>query len=96
MATTLRCFDNGGPGKPRGTADRFTIMPPRWAGKNYREKGGAWQAIGCNSEPFHGIGMHCTAVPGPHLGKRVPFDSLPDDVRKFAKQAFPEFFTNDA
>ena len=53
------------------------------------------QAIGCNSEPFHGIGMNCSAHPGQHLGKRVPFDSLPNDVRKFAKQAFPEFFTDD-
>ena len=35
------------------------------------------------------------ARPGHHLGKRVLLEQLPDDVQKFAKQAFPEFFTND-
>ena len=95
MTTTLRCFDNGGLAAKRGTMDRYTILPPRWAGPSYRERDGSWQALACNSQPFHGIGMHTSARPGHHLGKRVLLEQLPDDVQKFAKQAFPEFFTND-
>ena len=87
--TVLRIYDNGGK-----TCDRYTIIPPRWAGADYRENyPGSWQAIGANAAPFHpqGFGMHVSAAPGPHLGKRIPWGSLPADVQKFARQAFPEF-----
>jgi hypothetical protein len=82
----LRIYDNGGK-----TNDRFTILPPRWAGTEYRERDMTWQALGCNSQPFHGIGMHTSATPGPHLGKRLSWSDLPPDVRSFARQSFPEF-----
>lgn len=87
--TVLRCFDNGGK-----TCDRYTIIPPRWAGAQWRENYlGSWQAIAANAEPYHpqGFGMHVSAAPGPHLGKRVHWDTLPADVQKFARQSFPEF-----
>ena len=86
--TALRCYDNGGK-----TADRYTILPPRYA-KQYRENApGMWQAIGANAAPFHpqGIGMHVTATPGSHLGRRVHWDDLPEDVQRFARQSFPEY-----
>lgn len=86
--TVLRCYDNGGK-----TADRYTIIPPRWA-KSYRYPN-PWHfdCIGCNKEPFHphGIGMHVVAAPGPHLGRRVHWGELPADVQRFARQAFPEY-----
>lgn len=90
--TILRCYDNGGK-----TCDRYTIIPPRWAGKEWRERNGSWQAIGCNDEPFHpqGIGMHVSAMPGPHLGRRVSWESLPADVQRFARQSFPDFAPRD-
>lgn len=86
--TTLRLYDNGG-----RSADRYTIVPPRWAGEDYRERGGLWSAFGCNAEPFHpqGIGMHCSAAPGPHLGRRIRWADLPADVQRAARQSFPEF-----
>lgn len=84
--TVLRLYDNEGK-----TADRYTIIPPRWAGADYRERNMTWQALACNSQPFHGIGMHVSAVPGPHLGKRVIWSDLPPDVQAFARQSFPEF-----
>lgn len=87
--TTLRIFDNGGK-----TVDRYTIMPARWD-KKYRERTpGAFDAIGASEFPFHpqGFGMHTTAMAGPHLGKRVAWDTLPPDVQKFARQSFPEYF----
>lgn len=83
--TALRIYDNGG-----RSADRYTILPPRWAGDDWRESNGAWFAITCNSEPFHpqGIGMHCSAVAGSHLGKRIGWADLPRDVQMFAAQTF--------
>lgn len=86
--TALRLYDNGGK-----TCDRFTIIPPRWAGQAWREHGRQWQAIGSSERPFHpqGFGMHCSATPGPHLGRRIKWADLPADVQRFARQAFPEF-----
>lgn len=87
----LRCYDNGGK-----TADRYTVMPPRSAWRMYRADRGTWDAIGASAEPFHpqGFGQHTTAQPGRHLGRRVPLESLPADVQRFAKQSFPEFFND--
>lgn len=87
--TVLRCYDNGG-----RSADRYTIIPPRWAGKDYREHApGTWLALAASPSPFNpqGVGMHCAAMPGNHLGKRVKWSELPEDVRTFARQAFPEY-----
>lgn len=83
--TELRCYDNGGK-----TFDRYTVLPPRYAGQAWRERSGLWQAIGASDSPFHpqGFGQHVTAQPGPHLGKRVAFADLPPDVQKFARQSF--------
>lgn len=86
--TSLRLYDNGG-----RTCDRYTVIPPRWAAA-YRERGPLlWQAIGASAEPFapQGFGMHVTAVPGPHLGRRIHWRELPADVQRFARQSFPEF-----
>lgn len=82
---TLRCYDNGG-----RTSDRYTIIPPRWAGRRWRERAGLWIAVGANAYPFHpqGIGMIVSAAPGSHLGKRIPFDSLPADVQALAREVF--------
>ena len=90
--TVLRCYDNGG-----RSFDRYTILPPRWAVEHvarYRVGVGAlWVAIGPSAHPFHpqGFGQHWEAVAGPHLGRRVSWDTLPADVQKFARQSFPEY-----
>lgn len=86
--THLRCYDNGGK-----TADRYTIMPPRWA-HEYRERDRRmFQCIAADESPFSpgGFGQHSSGMPGPHLGKRVTWQSLPTDVRAFACQTFPEY-----
>jgi hypothetical protein len=84
--TVLRCYD-----KPQ-TADRYTILPPRWA-KEYQYPNGTFAAIGASAEPYHpqGVGQHTSASPGPHLGKRTHWRDLPPDVQRFACQAFPEY-----
>lgn len=86
--TVLRCYDNGG-----ATFDRYTILPPRWARDEYAYPNGQWNAIGASEHPFHpqGFGQHCTASVGRHLGKRVAWSSLPRDVQRFARQAFPDY-----
>lgn len=85
----LRCYDNGGK-----TCDRYTVLPARWVrGWSRRTRDGLlWEAIGASEWPFlpQGFGQHVEAMAGPHLGKRVPFESLPPDVRRFARQTFEE------
>lgn len=91
--TVLRIYDNGGLQSERGTFDRYTIIPPRWA-HEYREKA-PWEftAIGSSADPFYpqGFGMVVRAVPGKHLGKRLHWDMLPAEVQQFARLIFPEY-----
>lgn len=83
----IRCYDNGGK-----TADRYTIV--------FTRRGGSCLYLGCNAEPFHpqGIGMHGEAPtmidrPGySHLGRKFPFTSLPDDVRKLVLADYREIW----
>jgi len=85
-AAQLRCYDNGGK-----TADRYTILPARyWREMRNVLHGGCWYAIGASAEPFdpQGFGQSTEAAPGPHLGKRVHFDTLPRDVQTYARQSF--------
>lgn len=86
--TVLRCFDNGG-----RTADRYTVMPPRWDREHREREPGHFAAIASSAAPFHpqGFGQHVSACAGTHLGARVRWDALPADVRTFARQAFPEY-----
>jgi hypothetical protein len=86
--TTLRVYDNGG-----RSMDRYTIIPPRNAGADWRERDGSWQAIAASESPYNpqGFGQHTSAMPGPHLGRRIRWDALPDDVQRFACEAFPAF-----
>lgn len=70
----VRIYDNGGK-----TADRYTavfMFEPENAA-------GTFAAIGMDENPFHpqGIGMHFTAMPGPHLGKRIEFKDCPVAVQ---------------
>jgi hypothetical protein len=60
------------------TADLFTVV------YDEREHSGLYACVSMNHEPFHpqGIGMHCSAMPGHHLGKKISFSDLPVDCRK--------------
>lgn len=77
----IRCYDNGGK-----TFDRYTVVY-----MDYPErKAGMYEAIGASDSPFHpqGFGQHCMAAPGGHLGRRIPFESLPEGVQKMVRQDF--------
>lgn len=95
--TVLRIYDNGGE-----SADRYTIVPPRWAKDQRCTRANGWgaqadarlfTAIGASADPYapQGIGLTTTAMPGPHLGKRITWDQLPTDVQRFAAEIFPDF-----
>lgn len=75
----IRCYDNGGK-----TFDRYTVV---YMDEPERERG-VYAAIGASEYPFHpqGFGQHCSAAPGRHLGRRVPFESLPPDVQRMVVQ----------
>ena len=81
----LRCYDNGGV-----SFDRYTILPHCRARAWYDQRRRLWTGIASSDNPFHpqGFGQHTEAVAGPHLGKRVALDSLPEDVQRFARYAF--------
>lgn len=80
LGRPIRCYDNGGK-----TADRYTVI---YMDRPERTKcpEQLYDAIGMNSMPFHGIGMHCAAAPGKHLGKRIRFADLPIDCQKAVTQ----------
>ena len=87
----LRIWDNGGE-----TADRYTIILPRWTKDWYNEKlygRRVWNCLASSAEPFHpqGFGQHGSAVPGPHLGKRIRFQALPEQVQEFARNYLKDF-----
>ena len=74
----IRCYDNGGK-----TYDRFTVV---FMDSPEREPG-IFTAVGMSEEPFHplGFGQHTAAMPGKHLGRRVPFVSLPEPCQKLVR-----------
>lgn len=78
----IRIYDNCGE-----TADRYTVV---FTG-NYRAKtGGCFWYLGLSGAPFHPQGIGCTGehdrqIDRPtygHLGKRVKWESLPDDCKR--------------
>lgn len=85
----VRCYDNGGE-----TADRYTIV---FTGNYTRRTNGAHVYLGCNAEPTHpqGIGQHGESSGGPidrpsykHLGRKVPFSTLPESVKHVALSTY--------
>lgn len=84
-APDIRLYDNGGK-----TADRYTAVA---IGVRYSHVPNIWQAFGFDENPFHpqGIGQHCGAMPGRHLGRRIEPDALPEQARKAYEQFKGEF-----
>lgn len=82
--TDLRIWDNGG-----ATMDRYTIVPPRWT-KECREHRG-WVCLFSGADP-RGMSGRSIAEPGPHLGRRIHVDELPEAVRNLTMREWPQFF----
>ena len=64
----IRIYDNGG-----ATADRYTCVF-----MDEPENDNCFMCLAMSEDPFHpcGIGMHCSGMPGRHLGKRIKFEDL--------------------
>lgn len=83
----VRCYDNGGE-----TFDRYTIV---FTG-NYKNRVSKCEYIGSSEYPFapQGFGQHGEAndpIDTPaysHLGKKVKYEDLPTDVKKFIMQDY--------
>ena len=71
----IACYDDGGK-----TYDRYTVVYL----EQPENKPFIFAAVGMSAEPFHqqGLGQHCAAKPGKHLGRRIRFSDLPDDCKK--------------
>lgn len=81
------CYDNGGI-----SADRYTVIfldERRRAFTDPRRY--FYEALAMNEEPYHpqGIGMHCEAMRGRHLGKVIKLDSLPADCQRLVRSQRP-------
>jgi hypothetical protein len=82
-----KIWDNGGE-----TIDRYTIgFKMRAAGPGMRY----WPYLAASENPFHPLGFGqygewarwYDAKGGKHLGKRIPFEALPDAVQQFVMQS---------
>lgn len=73
----IRCYDSGETSGP----DRYTVV--FMDRKLFVANPGMYAMVGMSGAPFHpqGIGQHCEGKLGKHLGKRIPFASLPEDCR---------------
>jgi|GEM_PF-2122869 len=90
----LRIYDNGGfTSTGGGSLDRYTMIPPRWSAKKWKE-GRTWPCIFSSNDP-RGCSGHGLADPGPHLGKRIAWSDLPEPVQRFARSEWPEFCPPD-
>lgn len=75
-------YDNGGV-----TADRYTVVPEGAGWHPVRNRYGKWQytALALNDYPTHptyGFSQCVECVKGRHLGKKIAFASLPENVQK--------------
>jgi len=80
---TVRCYDNGG-----RTADRYTVV---YHGNQVRRLFGAFAYVGMSEDPYHPgeFGQRGESADNfidyprySHLGRRVPFASLPEPCRR--------------
>jgi len=88
----VRCYDNGGE-----TVDRYTVV---FTGRYRHRTGGVFWNVGMSAHPFHpqGFGMHgehWQQIDYPtysHLGRKIPFSTLPDDCRKLVKSDYVDLW----
>ena len=82
----IQVYDNGGL-----TIDRYTVCFIDIDMRNLNGHGQVSRHIPClgmNGAPFHpqGFCQHSECSTGPHLGRRIPFATLPADCQKAVKQ----------
>jgi hypothetical protein len=78
----LQIYDNGGE-----SLDRYTVFKSRQKGRFDRYGNRVFEAVAA-SKTGAGVYMHIEAIKGPHLGKRVDFDLLDDNLKDMLKSEF--------
>jgi hypothetical protein len=62
--------------------------------KEWREPGSKYKPClglnGCPGHPQMGISMFSECLEGPHLGKRIAFDELPEEVQRHVRARLTE------
>ena len=82
-----RIFDAG----PDGPVDRYTIAFKGWRDASSRDYVMVYPYLAASAHPFHpqGFGQHGESrhfLTGRHLGKRIRFEDLPEQVQRFVLQ----------
>jgi hypothetical protein len=88
----VRCYDNNGK-----SFDRYTIV---FTGRYRRKTLGSCLYLGASAHPFHpqGLGQHGespSVIDFPsysHLGRKVLFDALPEDVQAFVRSTYTDLW----
>lgn len=75
----IRIYDNGG-----RSYDRYTVIYM----DQPETRAGTYNSIGMSEGPFGHLGIcqHSPAMPGPHLGKRIRWDELPEACQRAVMQ----------
>lgn len=72
----IAVYDNGGK-----TFDRYTVVVDSYLDDDM------YECLGLSSEPTgpQGFSQFCSCQMGPHLGKKLKFEELPENVQKHVK-----------
>lgn len=75
-------YDNGGK-----TCDRFSILTRSWHNAQAR----LVECLGLSENPSspHGFSQFCGATRGAHLGRKIAWNELPENVRMHATVRLP-------
>lgn len=81
----VRCYDNGGK-----TFDRYTVVYTR---RNPRD-GYAYRGMSAHPTHPQGFGMFgvLPQKDGPYLGKRIAFNTLPEECQKVARADYRDIW----
>lgn len=76
-ADVVAIYDNGGKSR-----DRFSILTRSWHNAHAR----LVECLGLSENPSSPLGFSqfCGATRGPHLGRKIAWNDLPENVRKHA------------
>jgi len=77
----IKIYDNGGE-----TFDRYTVI---YIGSHYN---GFYSCLGMSENPFspQGYGQHGSCTDGPHLGKEIQFEDIPEACQRAVRNDLEE------
>jgi len=91
----IRCYDNGGQDKSKGTFDRYAVIYTHAHSFGLR---GYTVGVGMSSNPFHpqGFGQHFEypnhVYNGQSGGKRITYRDFPEDCQKLVMSDYLDYW----